>query len=473
MMLPQYRSVWSDRAWHTNALLLLIGFGLILLTRQLVSEFDHFTIGFSGVGGWSVIVYLAAVAVILTQPVNRATFGIILAVGIVCRVILLVPVPEMSSDIYRYAWDGVVQHAHISPYRYVPGDPALEFLREPNQELFDNINRRDYAHTIYPPAAQMLFYVITFVNPAVTTMKLAMVLLEGLTLWALVLLLRDMGMRREQCLLYAWCPLLIWEIGSSGHIDSAMMAFLVPAMLFRLRGKPAWTGLFLGVAVLIKFFPLVLFPALYRRWDWKMPAAMVGFIVFAYACYLRVGMKVFGFFGGYVVEEGVDTGSRFFLLELARHVPGLGHLPTGVFLAFGAAVMGTLALWCWRQSGPGMRGSSDLLAAGVRGDALFLQRAMMLAFATMLLFSPHYPWYVVWLVPFLALMPNLPVLAYVCGLFYLCMTPLGAGTVVAQYSLNRILYAGVFVAFFFSLALKRWPVHLALLRVRGHEGRAA
>ena len=52
---------WSvARAWQTNAALVLIGTGLFFLTRQLVSEYSHFTIGFSGVSGWSCILYLGA-----------------------------------------------------------------------------------------------------------------------------------------------------------------------------------------------------------------------------------------------------------------------------------------------------------------------------------------------------------------------------------------------------------------------------
>ncbi len=140
---------------------------------------------------------------------------------------------RLSSDVYRYAWDGVVQHAHINPYRYVPGNPVLTFLREPNQDLFDSMNRRDYAHTIYPPVAQMIFYCVTWIERQVTMMKPAMVLLEGVTMTGLVLLLRQLGVRREWTLLYAWLPLLIWEIGGSGHVDSLVMAFMVLALLFR------------------------------------------------------------------------------------------------------------------------------------------------------------------------------------------------------------------------------------------------
>src|SRR6185437_15508943 len=122
---------------------------------------------------------------ILTQPVNRFTFPIILTVAVACRLIPLFAEPHLSSDIYRYVWDGIVQHAHISPYRYVPGDEHLAFLRGSHQHIFDNINRRDYARTIYPPAAQLFFYLVTFISPTVTFMKTAMVLCECITMFAL------------------------------------------------------------------------------------------------------------------------------------------------------------------------------------------------------------------------------------------------------------------------------------------------
>ena len=221
---------WHDaRPWMTNAALIFFGSALALLSRHLVSEYDHFTIGFSGVSSWSAVLYLASVFLVLTQPVDHFTFPIILTIAIACRLTPLFGEPYLSSDIYRYVWDGVVQHAHISPYRYAPGDPALAFLHAPNQDIFDNINRRDYAHTIYPPVAQALFYCITFFSPTLQAMKLAMVLFEGLTLYALVKILRIIrpAVRHPeaQSLLFAWCPLMIWEVSGSGHVDSVAIAF--------------------------------------------------------------------------------------------------------------------------------------------------------------------------------------------------------------------------------------------------------
>ena len=449
---------WSvARPWQTNAALMLIGIGLFALTRQLISEYDHFTIGFSGVSGWSVILYLLAIFLVMTQPVDRFTFPIILTVAIACRLVAIYPDPYLSSDVYRYAWDGVVQHAHISPYRYVPGDKALTFLRMPNQDLFDNINRRDYAHTIYPPGAQILFYLITWVSPTVTFMKTAMVLFEGVTMYGLVTLLQSLGVRREQTLLYAWCPLAIWEIGASGHLDSAAMAFIMLALVARYRRQAVLTGLFLGMAVMIKLYPLVLFPALYRRGDWKMPAVLAGVIAAGYAAYSSVGMMVFGFLGGYVQEEGLETGARYFLLELAQRIRGLHGLPPAVYYAFCAAVFGAIIWWCWKTASREPRATTAMF----EGDAAFLPPAFALAAALMFLFSPHYAWYILWLLPFFTLMPNVTILAYLMGFFYLYTTAL-ADPGPKMFLANEILYGLVAISFLIQLGLRRWPIHRSL-----------
>lgn len=441
------------RAWITSGILLGLGFALLLLSKQLVSEFTHYTIGFSGVAGWSVVVYLIAVAVILTQPTNRYTLGIILAVAVLCSLVPLFVPPVMSSDVYRYVWDGLVQHAGISPYRYIPADPALKFLQATHKELFDHINRRNYAHTIYPPGAEFLFFLVTWINASVSFMKLGMVLCEGLTFYALIQILSQMGVNRDRVLIFAWCPLLVWEISSSGHIDAAVMPFVCLALLARLRKRDTWTGVFLGLAILMKLYPFVLFPALYRRGKWKMPAASIAVVAFGYACYASVGLRVFGFLGGYMKEEGIDSGTRFFLVDLTKHKFGLQHDPIALFYVFGSLLFAVLVLWCWRTSSQTSEADEN-----VKSGQNFLPQSLSLALAMMLLFSPHYAWYVAWLIPFLVLVPNLPVFTYVCGLFYLCVTPYGAGTQGAQYSLNSILYSLVALAAVLEFLLRRWPI---------------
>lgn len=394
--------LWPATALGTNVALLFLGCMMLGLSHHLALEFDDFIIGYSETTACALAVFLGSAVLVIRQPVDRWTLPIILVFAVLCRLVLLIPDPHLSSDIYRYVWDGMVQHHGISPYRYVPGDLHLKALRE--DDIFPNINRRDYAPTIYPPVAQMFFYAATGLSFTLVTMKLAFYAAEGVAVWALIKTLPLLGQRREQVLLYAWSPLLIWEIGSSGHVDALLAMFVALALLFRLRHWPVLTGLALGAAVMTKFYPLLLFPALYRRRDWKMPAALLAVILGGYACYIGVGKRVFGFAGGYVQEEGMATGSRFFLLDLLQHVPGFAHVPLAAFLVFCALCFAPVLLWCWRRN--------------QQSGAAFLAPAATLAFLLMLLFSPHYPWYVIWLVPFLVLQPSLTMGVYVCAIFY-------------------------------------------------------
>lgn len=394
--------LYRGSARNTNIVLCLLGLALLFLSRHLAFEFDDFVIGYSETSTCALAIYIAAVVVVWTQPVNRRTVWIIAGYALLSRLALLTPEPHLSSDIYRYVWDGYVQHHGVNPYRYFPGNEHLRALRE--DDIFPYINRRDYAPTIYPPVAQMLFWLATWFSPTLTLMKLTMYALEGVTVYALMQFLQRIGRRREEAIVYAWSPLCIWEFGSSGHLDAAVIAALSLALLYRLRNRPWLTGFAFGAAVMIKFYPLLLFPALWRRRDWRMPAALTAVVLGGYAIYAGVGMKVFGFAGGYASEEGMSSGSRYFILEAARHLPGLGRLGIPAFLVVCVLVFVPLMLWCWRlneQLGPA-----------------FLKPAFALATAFMLLFSPHYPWYVAWLVPFLVLLPNLPVFVYVYSVFY-------------------------------------------------------
>ena len=433
--------------WVTNGALALLGLSLAGFCRQGVSEIHHFVIGFGLVAMYQALLYLVAVWVVLNRPVNRWTLAIILTSAVVCRLICLFSPPFLSTDIFRYIWDGWVQAAHINPYRYIPADTHLAFLRD--LEIYPNINRRDYAHTVYPPGSQMLFLLITRVGGSVRWMKAGMVGLEMLTLWVLVKLLTAVGLRREQVLIYAWHPLLLWEVASSGHVDAAALPLLALALLFYVRHKPAATGVALAAATLVKLYPIVLFPALYRRsdWrrgDWKLPAWLAAIVAGGYACYASVGPHVLGFLPEYAKEEGLESGSRYFLLTLARHALHWDGLPTAVFYGFAALLLLGLASVAF------FKGEGSALAA--------IGYSFAIATALMLLFSPHYPWYYLWLLPFLCIIPNVPMLYFMTACFYLYTTQL-ANPGPAMYYMFQWLYAT-------TALLALWCTGLRLLQAR-------
>src|SRR5262249_4118287 len=211
----------------------------------------------------------AAWLVVKAKPesaVGGRALATILLVGLATRCLLL-PGAPVSSDLFRYVWDGRVQAAGINPYLHVPADTALAGLRDSG--IYPNIDRADYAPTIYPPAAQIVFYVVTRISETPIAMKAAMVAFEALAAWVLLQLLAARGLPPTRILLYVWHPLPLWEFARSGHVDIVAIAFLLLAYLAVERRSPLLAGVALGAGVLVKYFHVVTAPALYKRWDWR------------------------------------------------------------------------------------------------------------------------------------------------------------------------------------------------------------
>jgi hypothetical protein len=375
-------------------LLMLTGVGL---WRQHVYDTDGFTILALVQGAF----YLAAVALTWRGGLSRRALVAVLAVAALMRLAVLLAPPYLSDDINRYVWDGRVEAAGINPYRYVPSDPHLAALRD--ETVFPNINRSDYAPTIYPPVAEYIFFLGTRLRESLTAMKATLLALEVAGVLLLLRLLDDWRLPRERILIYAWHPLTLWEFAGSGHVDAAVVTFLVLALWAR-RRQAAWlTGSALAAAALVKFFPAVLFPALYRRWDWKMPVAAAATVILAYAPFIGAGSSVLGFLPGYLQEEGLQSGTGFFLWNLLRSVAPLEHLGPGLYLALAAATLLALAV-------------HSLFTA----EGRYLASAMTLAVASMVLLSPHYPWYFAWIVPLICFTPRPSVLylTVACPLLY-------------------------------------------------------
>ena len=359
-----------------------------------------------------IVLYVCAAWLSVRPKDSRTLLVLGLVFGALFRLAIIFSPPYLSDDIYRYIWDGRVQASGINPYRYVPADPALSNLRD--QKIYPNINRRDYAHTIYPPVAEVFFLLITRVSESVTWMKAAMVGCEVIAAWAIIQLLASFGVARQRVLIYAWHPLVVWEFAGSGHLDALMLAFIALALLARRKRANSLTGVLLACATCVKLFPAVLFPALYRRWSWKMPLAFAATALVVYLPYLSVGpLGVLGFLPGYASERGMVNGEQFFLLSAARQ---LFHaaVPASVYVVFAVAVLGALSLW--------------LPAKQRNNDAGYLQNGLLMASVFMVLLSPHFTWYFAWLVPFLCFVPAIPVFYVTFASFLLYLTWLGDST---------------------------------------------
>jgi len=335
------------------------------------------------------VVYAAAV--LLTRgpalPRRRALV-IVIGAAVGMRALTVAAPPLLSTDLYRYVWDARVQAAGINPYLHFPADPALAALQDAGtgpEAVYPNINRADYAPTIYPPAAQAIFAAVGLSWPTIWGMKAMMLAFDAVAAGAALLLLRAARMPPERVLIYAWHPLPVWEFSGGGHVDAAALALSGLALLAAVRRRPAWAGTALALAVLCKLLPAALFPAIWRRWERRVPLACVAVIIAGYGCYAGAGWRVLGYLPGYASEEGLSSGGGFFVLRLLQLI---GPVPGWAGLAYLAiALAGLLALAAWVALRAPLPVDPAPRAIVIGRDALWLTTGVMVAL------SPHYPWY--------------------------------------------------------------------------------
>lgn len=334
---------------------------------------------------------------------EREALLLIVVVALILRAVLLATPPFLASDIFRYVWDGRVQAAGINPYRYVPAAAELRGLRD--AVVFPHVNRADYAVTIYPPTAQVLFLLVTRVAESAIAMKIALVAFEAVIVAALVALLRRLRRPTARVVAYAWHPLAFWEVGGNGHIDAAMTAAMMLALWLFASGRVLAAGAAAAIGALLKPFTALILPAFWRPWDPMLPLVVLGVIVLLYAPYLSVGVGVLGFLPQYLGEEKLESGSGFWLLQVARWLTGDPRMPMTHYLAAFFAVLAALALRAgFREGGPIAATVADI-------------NVLLLAF--LFLLSPDYPWYFLMLVPFVALTGSWPAWAMTVGAFVL------------------------------------------------------
>ena len=398
----------KDRRW----LLSLIGLGLLLLVCEIGIFEAHSHDHFYRILFWlliSGIPFLLAVWLVLrrgTFPGN--TLWIIFIAAGLFRVFLLpLDPPRLSTDIYRYIWDGRVQGSGVSPYLFLPVDPRLAGLRD--NAIYPHINRKEYAHTIYPPVAQMFFWAVTRVTQSVVGFKTIFIVIDLVTIGLIAATLRAVGQPAERVIVYAWHPLPIFEFSGSGHIDALMICFIAVALWARVRGKFGLVGFALAGATLVKLIPIVLLPAFYKRWDRKLPITFAATVVLCYLPYLLgAGARVLGFLPQYAQEEGLQNGARYYLLLLIDYILdwcGVVHeMPPAVFNGLALALLGAIAVWVvFRQAPLGKENDES------KGQWIY--SAFVLAFVFTVLLSSYYPWYYSWLAVFLCFVPNSAALA--------------------------------------------------------------
>ncbi len=366
--------------------ILAIG-ALLFVTLTGVSLFDARAQSGSFVGLMLVAggAYVVALVLVSRGPGSRRLLAACLVLGAMWRVALLASAPLVSDDVYRYVWDGRAQRFGVNPYATAPGDPAVANLSTELTRKIDPTNAE--LPTIYPPAAQLFFRLVTTVHESVVAMVVAVLLCDGLIVLVLWRWLVAAGRDPWWVIAYAWHPLVALGGAGGGHIDIVGTLLLVTAAYALTRHRTFLATAALALSVAVKFLPVVLAPLFWRRVRLRDVLISLGLVALLYVPFtsLDTGLPL-GSLRTYA-EQWRFNGPFFAILEPWLGIPVVLALAAGLGVAL-AAVAGTRlgvsdpAAWAWPIA------------------------------ATLLFLPAVYPWYLVWMTPFLTSPLTWPLVAW-------------------------------------------------------------
>jgi alpha-1,6-mannosyltransferase len=366
-------------AWRVYVLGATLCVALTICSRSLSDRGGPYFIGSLAVAG---IVYLLAIREFFATPTfPRRVVVIGLVLASLWHVAFLRVPADADDDIHRYVWDGRVQRLGYNPYIVVPSDPALSGLHTAETRTLNN----PHLPSPYPAGAELFFRAITAIHESTFALKVAFVLCDLAIVLLLLDVLRCSGQGAHLVLAFAWNPLLATEVAGSGHIDIVGALLLLVSAVALGRRWRATAAVGLGLAIAVKLLPIVLLPLYWKRVrirDAALAAAIVGLL---YVPFLN-GRIPLGSLDTYV-QSFRFNGPVFAMLERVM----APQVVAGV-----AVLVGFLtAIWIRRRSA---EWSTDAFAWPM---------------AASLLCAPVvYPWYLLWLLPFLRSVATLPIIIW-------------------------------------------------------------
>ena len=287
-----------------------------------------------------------------------------------------------DDDVRRYVWDGRLQRLGYNPYIVVPGDPAFAALHTAETRALNNPD----LPSIYPPGAQLFFRAITAIHESTFAMRVAFATCDLLIVFLLLDILRLNRQGAHWILAYAWHPLLATEVAGSGHIDIVGVLLLVVSFAALLRRWRAVAALAFVLAIAVKFLPVVLLPLFWKRV--RIRDAFLAAIVFValYVPFLDQGRIPLGSLGAYVQSFGFNDP----VFEALRRVMS-PQVAAGIAVLVGLLVAALLRIRSQQSS----------------ADAFAWPMAASLLCAPVV-----FPWYLLWLLPFVRSVSTLPLIVW-------------------------------------------------------------
>lgn len=357
------------------------------------------------------------------HPMAVAVIAGIFLIGLTARLLLMFSEPVLEDDYQRYLWDGGVVAAGLDPYTTSPADVlagrAPILMRRLADEAYPIVERINHPElrTIYPPGAEAAFAAAHLISPwSLMAWRGILLLSEVVSFFLILQLLLQFGRAAPFAALYWWNPLVMKEVMNSAHMEGVLVPLLLTGVLMAVRQRFALSSLLLSLAAAMKFWPALLLPLIWRRMMGR-PLLLSGSVLLSLligglilAPYLLSGLDESA--GLVAYAERWKTNALIFPLfeAIVSGVAGLfGAASIAPFLARGLVGLFLIAVVLW-------------LAAKKSGGQKETFFHIFTVIVLIFLLSPaQFPWYLLWVAPFLPLYPltGLMLLVPLMSLYYL------------------------------------------------------
>ena len=341
-----------------------------------------------------------------TFPRRVVVIGLVLAA--VWHIAFLRLPPGPDDDIHRYVWDGRLQRLGYNPYLVVPSDPAVKALHTAETRSMNNPDLT----SPYPAGAQLFFRAVTAIHESVLAFKVAFVICDLAIVFVLFDVLRRNQRGAHLVLAYAWNPLLAIEVAGSGHIDIVGALLLLMSLAALARRWRMIAAVSFGLAVVVKFLPIALLPLYWKRVRLRDAALAALLAGLCYVPFLDHGRIPMGSIGTYV-QTFRFNGPLF---------AALAHVAPPQLLAALAVFVGLMTATWLRSAAPETltaentelhRRSTVASPLGNPVSTAVPAFAFAWPMAASLLCAPVvFPWYLLWLLPFVTSASTLPIIIW-------------------------------------------------------------
>lgn len=339
----------------------------------------------------------------------------IFIIGIIARLVMILSVPILEVDFYRYMWDGAVTVSGSNPYKYSPknllndnnnASKELKELALKNENILKRINHPELK-TSYPLVAQAVFAITNLIKPfSLSAWKFVLLFIDIIIFILIYILLKKLKLPESNLIIYWWNPILIKEVFNSGHMDVLVFPFLLGSMLLYLSNRYLFSFTTLTAAVGIKLWPVLLFPVFIRKFisDWKK--LLQYFLIFSVLSILILLPLFISYFD---TGSGIEAYSRswqnnesFFRIVLAISefiLPLIGYHP-GHGQSVSRIIVGILAIILVLY----------LIRNKIKNELDYFRIGLAIIAITFFISPTQFPWYYIWMLPFLTFIPYKPLL---------------------------------------------------------------